>query len=437
MFDDFQSHTLQYYLKNKINNSKVYHYKLRQLANCGVVGEVTNGVHVLSNGTDTRILGVKMCGHSWVCPACTAKKMAKYSRRVGAAIDALSEQGYAAFMITFTVFHTKSMTCKQTYELLRKTFHSMTKQANWKRKKKDGSGFYVSSGVWNNFIRDFNIRHTIKTLEVTYGKHGWHPHIHMLFFVEKKRLQEIAKVEESLVEYWEKHCDKIAKEIFTPKQYEIRKFLESKTDREDAEHKSVYISKDDNGNILQVHSGDYICGWGANNELTGGAKELKVARKDNLTPLQMLQQAYDLEYSNPILSRRYLRLYFHLAWFLISHRVHRIDFSRTGLNAITQNWINSEGYKELYKKKCQSLNVAPYHTVCWLTLRTWREVCYINDYLRIPIIPLIVRFATYDNGFELISELFKVNNLPPPLEKHAVYDIAEAFNDRMYGKTAA
>lgn len=437
MFDDFQSHTLQHYLKNKINQSKVYHYKLRQLANCGVVGEITNGVHILSNGTDTRILGVKMCGHSWVCPACTAKKMAKYSRRVGAAIDALANQGYAAFMITFTIFHTKTMTCKQTYNLLRETFHTMTKKGNWKRKKKDNSGYYVSGGIWNNFIREFDIKHTIKTLEVTYGEHGWHPHIHMLFFVKKHRLQEIASWEEKLITYWNEHTDRVAKKMFQPKQYEVRKFLESKVNRPDAEHQSVYISKNDNGEILKVQSGDYLCGWGGNNELTGGTKCLKTAKKDNLTPLQMLQKAYDLEYLQPKQSRRYLRLYLHLAWFLISNRVHRIDFSRTGLNAITQNWINSEGYKELYKKKCQSLDVAPYHTVCWLTLRTWREVCYINDYLQFPIIPLIVRFATYDNGYDLICELFKVFDLSPPLKNHSVYDLAEAFNDRMYGKQAA
>lgn len=446
--NDFESYQLQRYLKNLINSSPRYHYKLRVLANCGVVGDITNGVHVLSNGKESRILGVKMCGHSWACPACTARKMAKYSRRVGAAIEALAKQGLAAFMITFTIFHTKRQSCKESFDLLRNTWNKFDKAANWRRKRivkgknqinNVEGDYYKCNGVWANFKREFNIKHSIKALEVTYGEHGWHPHIHMIFFTEQHRLQEIAEWQNKLAKSWEEYEDREAKKLFKEKRYEIRKFLQSKDTRPDAQHQGLYISIDEKGKIKRFDSGDYICGWGGNNEITGGSRQMKVARGTNLTPLQILQLSYDLQKINPKKSSWYGRLFMHFANIMLTNRIHRIDFSRTGLNAIVQNYINSEGYKEQWKKKCENLKIPRYHTVAWFSLQTWYNLCWINDYKKgIPIIPLILRFATYENGYELISELFQVWNLPPPLRKHPKpnYDLADMLNERIAGIAA-
>lgn len=430
MLDDFYSSVLHTYLKNSINNSVYYHYKLRLLANCCTYGEIGKGVQVISNGKSTRILGVRPCKHSWACPECTAREMSTYSKKIAAGIDALYKQDLVPFMMTLTVFHTIQQDCEITYNILRKAWEIMDKQKTWRRKKKDGT-YYVNAGAWSKFYNEFNCKHTVKTLEITYGQHGWHPHIHMLIWVPKSKLQDVAKHEENLQKLWEQCEDKAAKIAYQnhPEQYEIRKFLISKPTRNDYSHQGLYISKNDDGKIKAWSSGFYLCGWGGNNELTG--LNMKEAHGKNMTPFQMLEKSYDLRYSNPIESKRLLEKYMYFAWVVIKNRISRVAFSRTGLRAIITNWLNSEEFKKILKKNINNQDIPLYHNVAWFSLKQWREICFTNDYMHLPLIPLIRAFAKYENGYELICELMLVNGLSPPIAKsHPTIDWAQAFNDQ-------
>lgn len=427
MNDDFKSSVLFSFLRNAINKSNYYHYKLKLLANCMTYSDAHRGVQVISNGTSTRILGPRPCKHSWACPECTARQMAKYSKRIAAGIEALQKENLVPFMMTLTVFHTIQQDCEVTYNILRKAWELMDKQKTWKRKKKDGT-YYLNCGEWCRFYNEFNCKHTVKTLEITYGKHGWHPHIHMLIWVHKSKLQEVAKWEEKLQELWRQCEDKAAKMLLTERQYEIRKFLISKPTREDYAHEGLFISKETDGKIKAWSSAFYLCGWGGNNELTG--LQMKEAHGNNLTPFQMLERAYDLRYCDPYESQRLLEKYMYFAWVVIKNRISRVQFSRTGLKTYIDNWLQSEAGKTLLKKNTTELNIAPYHNVAWFTSNQWREICYISDYENIPLIPLIIQFAKYEDGFSLISELMEVNNLSPPKSiSHPSIDIAKAFND--------
>lgn len=41
----------------------------------------------------------------------------------------------------------------------------------------------ISGGGWQNGIKtDFGVIGQIKAVEATVGRHGWHPHLHVLFF---------------------------------------------------------------------------------------------------------------------------------------------------------------------------------------------------------------------------------------------------------------
>ena len=428
MNDDFHSSVLSQWLKMKIRSHEYYHYKLRLLANCMTYGDLRHGVQVISNGTDTRILGPRACQNSWACPECTARQMKKYSTRIAAALDALKDQGYAAAMFTFTIFHTIRQSCEDTFFLLRKAWEIMDKQKTWRRKKKDGS-YYVNAGIWSQFHNAFQFTHHVKTLEVTYGKHGWHPHIHMLIWFKKSDLQKLADWEEKLNTEWSRCIDKAAKLLYgtESERYKIRQFLESKADRDDAEHLGLYISKTEDGKIREWTSGAYLCGWGGENELTG--LNLKSARKDNMTPFQMLDKAWKIQNSDPIQSNRLVELYLNFAWTVIKNRIARVAFSRTGLNAIVKQHIQTKGFKEILKKKKESAKIAAYRNIAWFNMSQWYAICSCEN---IYIIPLIKRFATYENAFELICELCIVNNLSPPLLKqHPVIDFATAFNEML------
>lgn len=448
MFDDFHSALLARWLKKKINSMPYYRYKLRLLVNCMTYADAKQGVQVISNGRDSRILGPRACNHSWACPECTARVMSKYSARVGAGIDALAEQGYAASMFTFTVFHTAMMSCEETFLLLNMAWAMFDKNKTWKRKKKSAvdasidngkSGrpvsYYKSGGVWNRFYHEFGCNHTVKTLEVTYGKHGWHPHIHMLIWVKSQDLQKIAQWEAELNQHWSDCVDRAAKKIITDeRRYNIRKFLESKEDRADHQHLGLHISKSEDGCIKKWSSGDYICGWGGENELTGLG--MKTARNDNMTPFEMLEKAHDLETTNITESNRLIELYCNFAYTVLKHRISRIQFSRTGLKQIIDTHMRTEKYKAVIKKKKESLHIAPYQNIVWFTKKQWCDICCSDN---IYLIPLIIHFARYldgsdisPSGFQLISELLIAHNIAPPVvNKHPTMDFAKAFNDML------
>lgn len=111
----------------------------------------------------------------------------------------------------------------------------------------------------------------------------------------------------------------------------------------------MFISKTENNQIRGWSSGDYLCGWGGNNELTGLG--MKTAKNENLSPFQMLELSYNLKYTDPIKSNQLIEKYMHFAWTVIKNRISRIQFSRTGLRAIIDNWLQSEQFKSILKKK--------------------------------------------------------------------------------------
>jgi len=441
VFQEIEDNRLHRFLKKAINARPEYRYKLRTLALCGarnvkLKGE-SGGVHIISNGTHTRILGIKRCKHSWVCPTCTAREMRLHSQNIGAGIERLKQKGLIPIMITFTVFHTVQETAAEILTILKKTYEKFTRNATWKRKKADGT-YYTSGGQWNQFCQEFGIKHSVKVMEVTYGYHGWHPHYHNLYWVPKNRLSEIISWEEDLKAQWRSFEDKIAKEIFSEEHYNQRKEWYTKCDARHAEKtgytEGLYISKDASGQARGMETADYICGWGAEDELTGYDKKhsgLKTGRNQytHYTLNEMLNEAY--YHNNEKLLERYLE------WSLlvITTRTHRIDYSRTGLKTLITEYKNTEAYRDCMKKKRTHIAgaIAPYHTVAYFKSEDWYEICYFdtNNPYDIPIIELIICFAKYANGYDLIKEAMEVNNLPIPLKKAPDKDYAEMFNDML------
>lgn len=441
MFNNtFQNHRIQRLLKQKLAGSE-YSYRMRSIENCCVMSDKTNGVHVLSNGTDTKILGVKHCNHSWGCPCCTPLQMKKFANRISAAIDALAQtQNLAAVMFTFTVFHTKEQSLQQTLDILTQSYTALVKNLYWRRKNSKGD-YYKTCGVYQQFYQTFNITHTIKGVELTYGEHGWHPHYHILLFVPKNKLNDVLSWEQNILEYWRAIEDRTAKKILSPKQYEIRDFLSWKSDNKrisnvDGMKSGFYISKNSDNTIRQFSSGNYICGWGGDNELT--ASHMKTANEGHYSLLQLLEIGVDFSPNDNNEMKQFRKncydKYIEAMLEIKRRRLHRIDFSRTGINQIVTMWKNTQGYKDLIAKKkldiATNMKTKRFHNICWFSKQQWLKICWINDFGNVPIIPLIVRFACYDNGFELICQLMEVNNLSPPLEKHPCINWEDIFNER-------
>lgn len=437
-------HKLHHWLRHKIHNSE-FSYPLRTLENCGKLTIPDLGATILSNGTEAKIFGNQFCDNSWLCPICTPRRMSKFAAKITCAIDALARQKKAAIMITFTQFHTRSISCADLFETIVTAYTNMIKSANWKRKKKwsteNGRNqsnnvkgeYYTSNGDWNNFIAEFNIRHTIKSLEVTYGKHGWHPHYHVLFFIDENRLNEVLNWQDKIIKVWNKYLLKAQKKIITadkyPTQAKVFFSLQEKYFKNVAngniKHQGCFISTNEDGTIHRVSSGNYLSGWGGDDELAG-TPNLKTANEGHFTPMELLYKAYTDN------DEEAWKIWLELALTLHNKRRNRVDFSRTGLKQIIDNWMQTNEYKEEVKKNTTEIirlkGIKPFHSVAWFTSQQWLEICYLDRHYDYPIILLILTFANYENGYELICELMHSFNLSPPLKEHPAINVTEMFN---------
>lgn len=385
-YDNIKDYRLQKFFKKTIAEQNYSDsFILRTFANCGNKGasEIA-GVSLLSNHTHSRIYGAKMCGNSWACPVCSAIKMAKAAAKIAVAIDALKEKDYVPIMITFTVFHSKADSCQQVFDLLYGTWRTVTYQGTKSR---------ANVGAWGRFIHELEIKHRVRCAEVTYSENGWHPHFHCLFWIHKSKLTNVLQYEESLRAQWQKAQEKVMKKIYGFVKYNA--FYESKKQHGEGAA-GIYISKADGLPIIQKSS-DYLCGWGADKEVTGNYLK-KATNPTSMTPYQILQKASEGD-------EKCKKLYLEFAKYIILHKVRRYDFSRQGLNQIIQDKINSEGYKEVLKKKRMQYleDTGKWHLVAWFSSGLWSKICRNED----DLVSILLEWAKLENGYNLIIEELK------------------------------
>ncbi len=128
-----------------------------------------SAVSVMQRDTgSTYYAGLTVCGLPWVCPVCAAKIS---ERRRGELCQAVSEwqaKGNYLVFLTLTVPHTVH---SKPFELVNKLL---------KINDSFNSGRKAVSFLVPGFFGQ------IRALEVTHGEHGWHPHLHVLLFLESK-----------------------------------------------------------------------------------------------------------------------------------------------------------------------------------------------------------------------------------------------------------
>lgn len=391
---------LQRLLKKAIMNSSYFH-SLKTLLNCGLKAQ-KNGVSILTNGVQARIFGSQLCKNTWACPICSAVYMSKQATKIAAAIDALETKGYAAIMITFTVYHDKGESCEHVTQLLYKTWENFTRSRISANKRGD---------VFGNFRGELGILHSVRVAEITYGENGWHPHFHCLYFVPKANAQKTLEYEQALQERWRYCMERQQKKLLG---YVKTAALGLSDIKHDFKTPTPYISKNDDGTIRVMKSSDYLCGWGADYELTGNYRK-QASHEGHLTPYQMLQAADQNEDD----FNKYMPLYLEFAHAMIKHRRRRFDYSRNGLNAIIQNHMNSQGYKEMLAQKKMSYKEAKknekWYVVCWFTPQQWLSLCQIDLFEEIPAIEILLSLARAPDAFDLICELMRVYNISEPL----------------------
>ena len=190
--------------------------------------------------------GVQRCGSVWHCPVCAKVISARRRDEMNTALSVVRAAGGWPVLMTLTARHGRRDALADLLDRMKRACRRMKQRRDWKRFKADHSGL------------------TITATEVTHGRHGWHPHFHIIVILTgvESEAASVALVE-ALRPAW---MSAMAAE-----------------------------GLDGNGAAFDVRgagaAGDYVAKWGAAEELSFG--DAKAARKGNRTPLQLLDAATD------------------------------------------------------------------------------------------------------------------------------------------------
>lgn len=364
-------------------------------------------------GKAAKFWGIGHCGNTFYCPVCETHNMAKHALKIGAAIDGLKEKkNKVAFMLTLTVIHHNRMKCEDLVEIL---FDA------WKRFK---GGLGVKGKNKNHtmlkFCREFKCTDYVRAFEITYStSKGWNPHFHCLFWVDKKRLQKVAKWEQTmrttwrtvLANAWAKHfanqpghADTHDKKTSTDywqgvfnrlHTFAAKKAKIGKASQRNVDASGLWISKTKTGKIRQAVSSNYIAGWGSDRELTGKPRK-EASGENSRTMYQLLD---DASKGDELAKEKYIEF----MQTMKAHHHRRVMYSKTLVKFIREYTANKEYKAEVLKK---TLSDRPtWYSLISICPKDWRKILQLereNDlHLRTDILYLAANYDA-EKAFMLI-----------------------------------
>lgn len=134
--------------------------------------------------------GLSRCSSVWLCPVCAAKIAQGRRAELSAAVATAKAMGWHVMLMTCTVPHGLGDDVAGMLDLMLKAWRKMTDD----RKGKD-------------MRRLFDLRGTVRALEVTDGPHGFHPHFHALLFIGADFSP--ASVQAGFLPLWQEACVKV------------------------------------------------------------------------------------------------------------------------------------------------------------------------------------------------------------------------------------
>jgi hypothetical protein len=127
---------------------------------------IAQGVSMVGNGGVAHYRGLASCGSIWACPVCSAKIRNGRALEIAEAAGNWHRAGNTVLMVTLTAPHDLGMPLAGLLPLIAEGFTSVIAGAPWQRLKKR-----------------VPVAGQIRSIEVTHGPAGWHPHAHCLLFI--------------------------------------------------------------------------------------------------------------------------------------------------------------------------------------------------------------------------------------------------------------
>lgn len=239
---------------------------------CKTIGKGT----ILSIDTrhgNARSASIETCGSAWACPTCRDKIMSERSTELTLIGEEWKRRGGRMLLLTLTFPH-----------LFKDNLSEMLGSSDERTGLKGAVKRFRQSYYWREMKEKIGYEADCRSLEITYGENGFHPHIHMLIY-HKKGVdnRSLDNIKDRLYQNWRDACI-------------------------DAGLKSPNYA---NGlDIRNAKTTDYIAKWGMVQELSSGHR--KKAKKQSLTIPEMEFKLLELPLQNPKseLYQRLLYMYY-------------------------------------------------------------------------------------------------------------------------------
>ncbi|MHB8437447.1 MAG: protein rep, partial [Acidimicrobiales bacterium] len=162
-----------------------------RVARCGRFPRSGAMVSVRSGPFGHYLVSVMRCGSVWSCPTCSGTIRRRWERKLRRALEELAERrpDLVVRMATLTIPHRQGEALSGLLVGLNRAW-----------------GYLVAGKSWTKHERAFGIVGWLRSVEVTVGPSGWHPHLHVLLVLDG------ATDEEALVAWlsqrWRASCVK-------------------------------------------------------------------------------------------------------------------------------------------------------------------------------------------------------------------------------------
>lgn len=117
--------------------------------------------------------GLMACGSIWNCPVCAAKIAERRRQELKSALSAANQLDLRAHFVTLTFPHGISDDLNDILSKMSQAF------------KRLSTGKYRVKKQLADILPDSSIQGFIRAIEVTHGRNGFHPHIHMIVFTDE------------------------------------------------------------------------------------------------------------------------------------------------------------------------------------------------------------------------------------------------------------
>ena len=194
--------------------------------------------------------GLQTCGNVFTCPICAAKIQEHRRQEIAKAFEATYRGDFGSkkiVMVTLTFSH----------KIADKIGELLVKQAEAFKKLRAGK-------VWARIKNKFGFIGLIRTLEVTHGANGWHPHTHEAWIVDKST--DVEDLHREVLARWFKYCKKLGLV-----GRNVKAFMERSVHIVDNCSTSKYLAKEDGTGNLGI---DSPVKWGADRELAKSSSKL-------------------------------------------------------------------------------------------------------------------------------------------------------------------